>query len=132
MNGKDFDDECSFALKRYEEALGYINESNMYLFNPKKAFAIFEQLANEGYVVADFYCGIMILTGLGKEKNVDKGKEILRSHEKCLGYKTEVLLEQWGLFKELSQREQIECIHHWETNNQLTHALYLKTQRNHE
>ena len=113
--------------KQYTEAFNYIC-GDILLRNPQKAFAILHNLAEDGFAAASFYSGLMLCMGIGTEKNVDKGKELLKAHEKILGYTTEIVIEQSGLFKELSLSEQLKCIDYWKNNHQLTHALYLKTQ----
>ena len=70
----------------------------------------------------------MLCMGIGTEKNVEKGKELLKAQEKILGYTTEIVIEQSGLIDELSSSEQLKCIDYWKNNHQFAHALYLKTK----
>jgi hypothetical protein len=119
------DEQVESIRERYEEAFCYIN-GDILLLNPSKAFCIFQELAEEGFVVASFYCGIMTCLGLGTEKDIDKGSELLKLQEMTLGYNTEVLLEQCGLFRELTVEDQLKCINYWTENHQTVHALYLK------
>lgn len=113
--------------KQYAEAFIYIC-GDILLRNPQKAFAILHKLAEDGFAVACFYCGLMLCMGIGTEKNVEKGKELLKAQEKILGYTTEIVIEQSGLIDELSSSEQLKCIDYWKNNHQFAHALYLKTQ----
>lgn len=124
---KDVNEHIDTVRKRYTEAFNYLGE-DILLLNPQKAFSLFEELADEGFAAAIFYCGLMLCMGIGTEKNVDKGKALLKSQERLLGYTTEILIEQCGLFNELALNEQLKCIDYWKNNQQTAHALYLKTQ----
>jgi len=64
-------DEQIETIKKYEEAFCYIS-GDILLLNPSKAFCIFKGLAEEGFVVAAFYCGIMTCLGLGTKKTLTK------------------------------------------------------------
>ena len=70
--------------RQYAEAFNYIC-GDILLRNPQKAFAILHKLAEDGFAVASFYCGLMLCMGIGTEKNVEKGKELLKAQEKILG-----------------------------------------------
>lgn len=116
-----------YVRKKYEEAFSYVG-GDIFMLNPKKAFSIFRELAEEGFVIAEFYSGLMLCLGRGVEKDINKGKEILQKQEKYTGLKTEVIFEQMGMFKELTIDEKLKCIDYWKSNHQITHALYLKLQ----
>lgn len=109
--------------KRYEEAFSYLNGGDILLLNPQKAFLIFEELADEGFVWASFCCGLMLCMGIGTKKNTEKGKDILKSQEKLLGYTTEIVMEKHGLFKELTLEEKLKCINYWKNNSEIRHVF---------
>lgn len=125
MNEKE-NEEIAMVRKQYDDAFNYICGDPL-IRNPQRAFSIFHKLADEGFAVAGFFCGLMLCMGIGTEKNVDKGKELLKAQEKILGYTTEIVIEQSGLFNELSTSEQLKCIDYWKNNHQSAHALYLVT-----
>jgi len=52
--------------------------------------------------------------------------ELLKSQERNLGYSTEVVLEQCGLFREMTIEDQLKCVNYWKENHQTVHALYLR------
>ena len=101
--------------EKYEEAFEYLC-GDWQLWNPQKAFSIFCELSEDGFVAAQFYCGIMICMGLGTNKGFDEGKKVLKDLENTLGYKTELLIEQFGLFDRLNKEEQLTCIEYWKRN----------------
>lgn len=113
--------------KLYAEAFNFICGDKL-LRNPQKDFAILHNLADDEFAAASFYSVLMLCMGIGAEKNVDKGKELLKAQEKILGYTTKIVMEQSGLFNELSPSEQLQCIDYWISNHQLADALYLKSQ----
>lgn len=113
--------------QKYDEAISYTN-GDIRFRNYPKAFHIYEELADEGFALAGFYCGFMLCMGLGTEKNIERGKELLRLHENSFGYSTEAIMEQFGLFKDLNLEEKLNCIKYWMNNHQVAHALFLKTQ----
>lgn len=117
--------------RRYDEAQKYLSGDLKYL-NPQKAFSIYKELSSEGFVGASICYGMMLCMGLGTEKDSKKGKEILKSQEAYLvvylGCETEVFLERFGLFNELTFEEKLKCIDFMKGNGHMTYALYLQRQ----
>ena len=94
--------------KRFEEAFFYILGDKFVLggpslqdlgepkgLDPAKAFCLFQEMAEEGYIVAKFFVGLMLYIGLGTECDREQGEQCLK---KSQGRMLQSLLKRFAIW----------------------------------
>ncbi len=78
MEGLETMSEIDNVKLKYQEAYNFMGFGNLEFTNYKKAFELYKELADEGYGYASFMIGVMMCKGLGTDKDIENGREVIK------------------------------------------------------
>ena len=132
-------DDKEAVRKRFEEAFFNVLGDKFVLGGPslqdlgepegldaEKAFRSFLQMAEEGYVVARFFTGLMLYIGLGVERDREKGEKYLQMQGVYTGV-TKQTFDQMRMSENLTEDEKWFWIRFWGMSS-VTDHLYLRVR----
>ena len=130
-------DDKEAVKKRFEEAFFYILGDKFVLggpslqdlgepkgLDPAKAFCLFQEMAEEGYIVAKFFVGLMLYIGLGTECDREQGEQCLQEQGAYTGV-TRKTFDEMQMSEDLTEDEKWFWIQFWSMSN-VTDYLYLR------
>lgn len=88
--------------KKYKEINKYLGYEGVEFINCRRAFMLFSELAEEGFAYAQAATGIMLLKGIGVDKNEEEGMKYLNEAKKNGAPPPEELMQKLGCVPEIN------------------------------